>query len=112
MDTPTPARRHPVLLKVLSVTVALGFLGMVMCTAGGSGPGAPQAETARPATADGGSADSGTAAANPLDGKEPEPERFFPATKAGPLDLVDREPPPTQQAAPQREAPQQQAVPR
>lgn len=112
MDTPPPARRHPLLLKVLSVTVALGFLGTAMCTAGGGGPGAPQAGAARPGAMDGGSADSGTAAASPLDGKEPEPERFFPATKAGPLDLVDREPPPTQQAAPQREAPQQQAAPR
>jgi hypothetical protein len=111
MDTPTPARRHPVLLKVLSVTVALGFLGTVMCTAGGSGPGAPQAEVARPAATDGGPADSGTAAANTLDGKEPEPERYFPATKAAPLH-IDREPPPTQQAVPQRETPQQQAVPR
>ena len=100
------------LLKVLSLTVALGFLGTVMCTAGGGGPGAPQAEAARPAATDGGSADSGTAAASPRGGKEPEPERFFPATKAGPLDVIDREPPPTQQAAPQREAPQQQAVPR
>ncbi|HEY0092732.1 MAG TPA: hypothetical protein VGB96_00340, partial [Archangium sp.] len=63
MDTPSPARRHPMLLKVLSVTVALGFLGMVMCTAGGGGPGAPPTQAARPATSDGGSADSGPPAA-------------------------------------------------
>ncbi|MFY0571331.1 hypothetical protein ACN28E_46915 [Archangium lansingense] len=109
MDTPSPARSHPVVLKVLSVTVALGFLGTVMCTAGGSGPGAPQPVAARPAASDGGSADSGTAAVNTKDGKAPKPERFFPATKSGALEVLDEAPPPEQQEAPQREAPQQDA---
>lgn len=111
MDTPTAARRHPVLLKMLAVTVALGFLGTVMCTAGGSGPGAPQAEAARPAAPDGGSADSGTAAANTTDGNAPGPERYLPATKSLVLDQLDLGPPLEQQAAPQREAPRQ-PVPR
>jgi hypothetical protein len=108
MNASSTPNRHPVLLKVLSVIVALGFLGAVMCTASGGGADVPRPVEAEPAAArDGGSgsADAGTDAASVLNASEPASEKFFPATKAGPLEVFDRAPP--TQAVPQREEPQQ-----
>jgi hypothetical protein len=111
MHEPSPTPRHPVPLKVLAVTVALGFLGTVVCTAGGSGTEASQPVAARPAAQDGGSGDAGEKAASAPKGAVPEPEeKYFPATKAAPLHLMDGDAAP-QQAAPRREPPTQ-TVPR
>jgi hypothetical protein len=109
MHEPSPAQRHPLLLKLLAVTVALGFLGTVMCTAGGSGSGVPQPVAARTSAQDGGSVDAGEKASSALEGGPPEAEeRFFPATKSMPLPLPREELPSPRQAAPQQEAPTQQ----
>jgi hypothetical protein len=114
MDTPSPARRSPVLLRGLAVTVALGFLVTVMCTAGGGGAEAPRNMTAQAPARDSGPADAGPRAENAPDRNTPDrnildSERYLPATKAGPLDLGDSPPPPEPQAAPRQDAAQQLA---
>lgn len=110
MHTPSPPPRHPVLLKVLSVTVALGFLGTVMCTAGGRGSEAPRSMATPSAERDGGTPDAGRAPADTANSEAPESPRYFPATKAGPLDLGERASPPQReppQQAPRQQTPQQ-----